>query len=532
MNAEPAWPSPRRRWAAPLAAALSGLFFPLAFAPHGWFPLAVLSPALLFLLWRGATPARAFRTGLLYGMAWFGAGVWWLYISLTRFGGAPPVLGGGLTLLLVAWLALFTALQGWLYRRFMPDDGWRGLVLFLPAAWVLSEWLRGWLLSGFPWLSLGYSQVDSWLAGWAPVLGVYGVSWMVALSAGLLALAWVAAGRRRVFALAALLVIWGLGAGLLRIEWSQASGGAQQLVLVQGNVEQGFKWKRKQRLATLRLYRDLTRGALQEAAPLPADLPVGLDPPEGAGGRAVVLWPETAVPMFLDQVPGPWLDGLKRLLRRHGAELLLGVPVQEADGGYYNSMVRLEDGSAYRKHHLVPFGEFMPLRSLIGGLLTALRIPMADFRSGGARQPLLRLAGVPVGISICYEDIFPEEVLRTVPEAAYLINASNDAWFGDSAAPHQHLQMARMRALETARPMVRVTNTGVSAVTDHKGRVIARSPQFVPHVLTTVIQPRTGTTPYVLWGNALVLLLALSALVSAWMRWRKQPTPHLDLPPA
>ncbi len=476
------------------AALTAGAVLPLAFAPFNFFPLAVLALALLFYLWRGVTPGRAAWRGGLFGLGQFGVGVNWVYISIHNFGHAPVALAAALTLAFIAFLALYPALLGALtVRLFSVHDEWRSLVVW-PAGWALLEWLRGWFLTGFPWLALGYSQTDSPLSGYAPVLGVFGVSWLVAVAAGALTL------LPRTRAVLVLLAIVGGGWALQRVNWTYPEGTARQVALLQGNISQAVKWEADQREPTLELYRDLTRANWN---------------------HDLIIWPETAVPIFYHQVAENFIAGMQKEAHRKGVDLLLGIPVLDLSSDrYYNAMMSLgAQQGFYRKRHLVPFGEYLPWRPVLGWLLDYLHIPMSDFSAGAWRQPLLRAAGYPVSISICYEDAFGEEVIGDLPRAAYLVNVSNDAWFGDSLAPHQHLQIARLRALETGRYMLRATNTGISAIIGPKGELLARSPQFRVYVLSGAMQPMSGSTPYVRWGNwAVVSLLALLIGAAIWRR--------------
>ncbi len=474
----------------------AGAVLPLAFAPFNFSPLAMLALALLFFLWRSVTPGRAAWRGWLFGLGQFGVGVNWVYISIHTFGHAPAVLTATLTLAFIAFLALYPALLGALtVRLFSSHDEWRALLVW-PAGWALLEWLRGWFLTGFPWLSLGYSQTDTPLAGYAPLLGVFGVSWLVAVAAGAITL------LPRVRAVLALLAIVGGGWALHRVDWTHADGDARHVALIQGNISQAVKWEPDQREPTLDLYRDLTRANWN---------------------HDLIIWPETAVPIFYHQVADTFIAGMQKEAHREGVDLLLGIPVQEQrDDHYFNTMMSLgAQQGFYRKRHLVPFGEYLPWRPVLGWLLDILQIPMSDFSAGAWRQPLLRAAGYPVSISICYEDAFGEEVIGDLPQAAYLVNVSNDAWFGDSLAPHQHLQIARLRALETGRYLLRATNTGISAIIGPKGELLARSPQFQVHVLSGDMQPMAGTTPYVRWGNwAVVSVLSLLIGIALWRRPR------------
>ena len=503
----------RMGWRSRVLSVLAGAFLPLAFAPVNFFPLALISPAILFWLWLDSTPKQAFLTGYLFGLGFFGVGISWVVISFYRFGGMGLMLSVIATLLFVLFLALFPAFLGWLSRRCLGRLSHSFyLLLFLPAGWVLVEWVRGWVLTGFPWLHLGNSQTDSPLVGLAPVLGVYGISWALTFSAGALVWVWVGSNRERIFGLVSVVALWAVAGLLTFIEWSDKDGEPLTASLIQGNVPQNLKWRPDQRRPTIDLYTRLSRDRWD---------------------RDIVIWPETALPAYYHQAES-FLQGLAREAKINGgATLLVGLPALkqtgrkeikgEAGDQYFNSVVRVGTGDGdetqfYYKSHLVPFGEYIPLKALLGGLLELMRIPMANFSRGDVRQPLITVAGRSIGVSICYEDVFGEEVIRGLPEASLLVNVSNDAWFGDSLAPHQHLQMARMRSIETARPMLRATNNGISAVIDHRGNVLATSPQFEVAVLDGKVQPQTGSTPYVLVGNWPVLFgLFLALGVSGWL---------------
>jgi apolipoprotein N-acyltransferase len=487
---------------APLLAFGAGVLSVLGFAPFGLSPAPLVALTVLFLLWREASPGRAFLLGWLFGLGLMGVGVFWVRISLNQFGNLSPALALSFTLLLVVGMSLYFGLAGWLGRRLAGRTLQAVLLLVFPATWVLAEWLRGWVLTGFPWLALGYSQIDSPLAGYAPLGGVYALSWLLALSAGLLALAIRVPGRVRYTALGAGTLLW-LGGWLLQhMDWTEPLGDAFRASLVQANIPQEEKWRAEQLLPTLRLYRDLTREHWDSA---------------------VVVWPETAVPALKHQVRENFLEPLANEARQHDAEVVLGIPIRDPrDGRYFNALISL--GSAedvYHKRHLVPFGEFMPFKDWLGPLAELFEVPMSDFSPSRAARPLLKVGSYAVGASICYEDAFPAEVLQALPEAAYLINVSNDAWFGDSLAPHQHLEIARMRALESGRYLLRATNTGISAIIDPKGKLLGTVAAFQQGVLTREVVPMAGATPYAKLGNEGILaLLAVLLGLSLLMRMR------------
>lgn len=492
------------------AAFLLGAAVPFAFAPFGRYPLAVAALALLFLLLRGRAPGAAFRLAYAFGLGMFGIGVNWVYISIHYFGHSPLPAAIGVMLLLVAFLSLFPAALAWAVARGAPG-GTGGetarLLLILPAGWALAEWVRGWLFTGFPWLNIGYTQIDAPLAGYAPLLGIYGLGWLVALSAGLLA--WTLAGRGRTRWIGPLIFValWWGGERLTAVEWTGVAGAPLRVSLVQGNIPQDRKWEEAQQLATLERYLMLTRAEWY-----------------GQGGaRDLVVWPETAIPAFLHQVENDFLVQLREEARRADSELLTGIPVLDRGAWkYYNAVISVGgEEDAYYKHHLVPFGEYLPLRTLFGSLLQVMPLPVADFSAGSLDQPPIVAAGWPVGVSICYEIVFAEEVATKLPEAAFLVNVSNDAWFGDSLAPHQHLEMARMRALETGRFLLRATNTGITAIIGPDGVIRERGPQFETTVVRGEIEPRSGATPYVRFGNwPVVIAAALVWAASVRHRYR------------
>jgi apolipoprotein N-acyltransferase len=497
----------RALWMRLAVALAAGALMPLAFAPFGWFPLALFAPAVLFALWQTASPRQAFWQGYLFGLGMFGFGVYWVYISIHVYGHSPLPLAVGVMLLFVAFLALFPALTGYLATRALQPAGAARLVWAMPAVWVALELIRGWFLTGFPWLNIGYSQIDSLLAWWAPVAGSYGVSFMTVLGAALLTLLLSAGANTR--------WLGGLGLGVLfaasfllgRVDWTTPLGDELRVSIVQGNIDQALKWVPAERDPTLETYLSLSRREWQDPDWKPA----------------LILWPETAIPAFYHEVAETFLPALEREAQQAGVSLVAGIPVLErSDWQYYNALMSLGDNRAfYYKQHLVPFGEYLPLRSLLGTLLQVMPLPVADFSAGRPDQALLRAAGYPMGSSICYEVIFGNAIAAALPEAAWLVNVSNDGWFGDSPAPHQHLEMARMRALETGRYLLRATNTGISAIIDPDGQVRARSPQFETAVVRGTIRPYAGATPYVRFGDYPVILLVAGILLVMWFTGRR-----------
>ena len=489
-------------WQRLLLLLLAGATLPLAFAPFELFPLAFLAPIPLFATWLNSKPRQALASGFAFGLGQFGVGTSWVYVAIHDFGHSIAPVAALLTLLFVAVLAAVPALVGFLAARFAPQRRTPVLMLllWLPALWTLGEWFRGWFLTGFPWLNLGYSQIDYPLGGYAPILGVYGLSWLCALSAGSLLWLWQARLQALRLVLPLWLLVWGGGALLGTVAWTEPMGEPVRVTLIQGNVPQSTKWDPEAIRTRLETYADLTQQHFDDS-----DL---------------IIWPENAVTVFYRDIKEAFFDGLAEDARATGTDLILGVPLLDDDGiRYYTTMMSLGSSHGfYRKRHLVPFGEFLPLEGLLRGMIRFFDLPMSSFSPGPKEQPLLQVAGHKVAATVCYEDAFGEEMIDFLPEASMLVNGSNNAWYGDSLAPHQHLQISRMRALETGRPMLRATTNGISALIDEKGKIQLRSGQFRTEMLSDRVQPMQGATPYVRWGNWPVVVLLL--LLVAWVRWR------------
>ncbi len=480
------------------AATLAGSLLPLAFAPFDLFWLAPLLLLVLFRCWDDVPPRTAAWRGFAFGFAAFATGTYWLIISIHGFGGSPLWLALFLMLALFALMASYHALCGWFVARSESRIRAYSWCLAWPGAWVLMEWLRGWLLTGFPWLSLGYGQLDGPLAAWAPVGGVYGVSFLTAMIAGLLLCLWRGDARDRVIAAIGLFAL-AVGTWVLTDrEWTGADGPALDVALVQGSIPQDQKWLPRQRRPTLRLYRDLTFNGP------PADL---------------VVWPEVAVPAMAHEVDA-YLDDVQERAVARDMQLLLGIMVYDFDREqFYNSLLAVgPQQGVYHKRHLVPFGEFFPVPDFVREWMRLMSLPYRDAAHGKRDQPPLRAGDVALSPSICYEDAFGAEQLDFLPESGLLVNVSNDAWFGDSIAPHQHLQMARMRSLETGRPMLRTTNTGITAIIGPDGVIVDQVPQFETVVLRGRVRAHTGSTPYIVTGNLPVLALAFLVAIVGWVR--------------
>ena len=483
---------------------LAGGVLTLAFAPFNFALAAIISPAVLFYCWYRSAARAAFVCGYLFGLGLFGTGVNWLHISINMFGGMNLAGALSLTYLLVAFLALYPAVAGYLSRK-IPGHDMVWLVGTVPALWTLAEWCRSWIFTGFPWLNLGYSQTDTALGAIAPLLGVYGIGWLVCINAALLVMLYLAPRAGKLIAGVVLACIWATSVLVSRVDWTSPVGDEFQVALIQPSVKQSLKWEPGQKQQIL-------------------DLQMALSDPYW--GYKLIVWPETAIPMFYHQAI-PVIEKLQALAREHKTEFITGIPFMDpASKNYFNSiMVIGSNPDIYHKRHLVPFGEYLPFDRWLRPLLDFIQIPMSDFSSGHFAQPLIRAGDIPIGVSICYEDVFGEEVIEALPEAQLLLNVSNDAWFGDSLAPHQHLQMARMRAKETGRYMLRATNNGISAIIDEKGNIVAQLPQFEPRALSGTARLFSGATPYVFYGNKTIVSLCLFVLIIASMLAKADPLP-------
>jgi apolipoprotein N-acyltransferase len=487
------------RWLPRLLALAGGVSLSFAFAPFGQWWLALAAPALLMLLWgRSAGPREAAWLGFCFGLGLYAAGTWWLYISIRLIGEAPIVVAVGVMAALVLIMAGYQALLGYVVRRWLGPDSLPGRLLWVPAAWMLVEWWRGWFLTGFPWLSLGYSQTDTWLAGLAPVGGVPLVSLVLLIGAGALLSLWRERGPVRAAALVALVLPWTVGLVLLDVEWTRPAGPARSVAIVQGAIRQDLKWQESNQQNILDTYARLHREAV---------------------GAELIVWPESALPDYANYL-SDYIGAVWSAARSSDSDVVMGVMRVEpgedpADPDYYNSLLALADGEPvfYDKRQLVPFGEFFPVPAFVRRWLRLMSLPYADFTRGAGRQQPFELGGLRLAASICYEDAYPALLRRETLAAHAMVTVTNDAWFGRSPARYQHLQIGRMRALESRRYLLRAANDGVSAVIAPDGRIVSRAAEFSPVVLRGQFTPRQGATPYLTTGNLPVLGLALALLV-------------------
>ncbi len=515
----------------------------LSFAPTphgGWFGIIIFALGCALIM-RTRTVREAALVGSALGFGQFISGVFWLYVSMHTYGEIPTVLALAALILVALYLALYPALAAVLWRICTPNNAlaansattsrlfnWRSSLAFA-SAWTLTEWLRGTVFTGFPWLALGYAQVDGPLAGYAPMVGVYGISWLLAWLAALLVQALTSlydgltnpnSTDTLVRITAPLIIIVALitgGISAAKISWTTPHGAPLSVRLLQGNVPQDLKFQELNLNATLMRYQQLITAQA-------ADL---------------IITPETALPLLVSQVPASFAEAIRQFADQTNSTILLGAvgtaPTSTGALGFTNSLFGLtphnDELYQYNKRHLVPFGEFVPWG--FHWFIDAMKIPLTDFTRGALEQNTQHIFSVrdqALALGICYEDIFGEEVARSLRQASkpasLLVNATNLGWFGNTIALDQHLQMARMRALETGRPVLRATNTGATAAIDHDGRVLARLPVFTVGTLNIHVQGRAGLTPYITYGNLPVLLVSLAIMLGlAGLRLRQQTKP-------
>lgn len=509
-----------------------------AFAPFDFYPMVWITPAILFyLLSRAYTRKQHFYLGWLYGIGLFGAGASWPFNSMYYFAHSPLLMAiGGAILFVVIIALLFTSLFGLLSYSFRNTPLLTRLLLFYPASWVFIEWFRGWFLTGFPWLYLGHSQIDTVFAGYAPIMGVLGVSWSSALIAGAVVSfilgnsvhrrvkvdsAHMGVGHAQVEeqfgdssrTFAALLIVFLTVSSysLSSINWTSPSGDPVIATVLQGNIPQESKFKPEQLAPTLKLYTEMTRQSKE------SDL---------------IIWPETALPGIFSQHMDNLILPLQEFARQNASTIMIGGFYENEQKGIENSVLSLtaEGRELYSKQHLVPLGEYIPFLKYLRWLDEWIQLPF-DNVARGADKDMLQVSGADgVGnylaqMTVCYEDAFGEEIIESLPEAHMLINVTNDGWFTGSLEPYQHMQIARMRSIETGRYMLRSTNTGPSGIINEKGKLLATAPIYTTRVITHKVIPFSGATPYVRWGNWLIVSVLSVILLFGFFLARRYRAP-------
>ncbi|WED22497.1 apolipoprotein N-acyltransferase [Vibrio sp. JC009] len=501
-------PNLNHRLMRPLLAAFVGALTTLAFAPYQIWPLAILSPAILFLLIHQLSTRLALLCGFCWGIGHYATGLSWVHVSIDNFGGMPKAASIFLMVLLISYLAVYPALFAGAANRFFTKSSASKYFLAIPALWLISDWARGWVFTGFPWLWLGYSQIDTPLAGFAPVGGVQLITLAVILCASALAYGLL---NKKLSMLALPVIIFASAASLKQVEWVEQNPQSKtSFALIQGNIAQEIKWLPSERWPTLMKFMDLSRENWD------AD---------------IIIWPEAAIPALEKELPR-FLSNVDAAARLNESALITGVISQNEMGKFYNSVITLGDTPdgeydylsqhRYNKHHLLPFGEFVPFEDLLRPLAPFFNLPMSSFSRGDYIQDNIIAKGRHLATALCYEIIFGNQVRQNITEETdFILTLSNDAWFGHSIGPLQHMEIARMRALETAKPVIRATNNGVTAVTDYKGNVTESVPQFETQVLKAEVTSTVGSTPFRKIGSWPLIIFTLLGLGLALIDRRK-----------
>ena len=496
-----------------------GALFHLSFAPYRieWIAPLVIGLFFSLLTMNSLSHRRHFILGLSFGFGIFSLGLRWVHVSIDSFGGLPLIVSIILVLLLALYLALFPAFCCYLFSRFKkPQSSLFNPILF-SSLWVITELARGKLLTGFPWLWLGYSQTEGVMSQNAATIGVIGLSLLICAIATLTSSVLI---NRRLKPLGGLVAVVLIAVTLNQINRITTTQQQVNVALVQGNIEQSAKWQADKMWPAITQYMDLTRDNFD------ADL---------------IFWPEAAMPAIEN-----WVTDYLRLMNKtanfRDSAIITGIIARQSENGsfsptetgYFNALITLgnrdkkiqKDGdyqpnhrNRYYKHQLLPIGEFVPFEDLLRPIAPLFNLPMSSFKRGDWQQPNLQALGYKIAPAICYEIAFPELVRANMrPDTDLLLTVSNDAWFGHSIGPHQHMEIAQMRAIELGRPLLRVTNNGITAVVNPSGQIIKQLPQFEVGVLRADITLVKGQTYFYRFGQWPViffvsLMLALALMI-------------------
>jgi apolipoprotein N-acyltransferase len=513
----------------------SGVLQTLSLAPFGYWLFGPISIVIILLVTRAlnapSSNFKGFFYGWIFGLGLFGSGASWVYVSIHTYGNAPPFLAGSLTLLFVAGLAIWPALSFFVYGR-LKTSSKTGNALLFTSCWVIGDLFRTYFISGFPWIFLGYAHLDTPLSGWAPIIGVYGLTAITVASGVALylivsllmkALPFAIKGKthrhknkfrshyhpkKTAFKVSFIILVclfWLSGPSLKIIEWTTAIDKELKVAVIQTNIPQEEKWKTSQRYKTLELLEEMTAEAW---------------------GNDIILWPETAIPLLYDQAL-PFIERVSEEAKTHNSNIISGLPFRQIDTEnnniiLHNSIVSFGQGEGlYHKQKLVPFGEYVPFQDILRGLIDFFDLPMSDFRTGSADQLPLSSFEYHVAPFICYEVVYPDFVRQNIKDSEFMLTISNDSWFGASIGPLQHLEMAQMRAAENRRYMIRGTNNGISAVIDEHGQITDQTEQFVKATLYSKIKLFQGETPFMNYGTWPVGLLSALSILFCFIQRRR-----------
>lgn len=491
------------KMAFPLALVM-GALSALAFAPLNIWLFAFLSPISLLWLWQKAnSPKQVFYLGLVYGLGLFGIGISWVFISIHRFGNTDIPLAVFIMSLLILLYGFLFGMQGYLLKRFFKGSPSAFCLLGFPSSWVLFEWFRSVLFTGFPWLFIGYTELNTPLSGYAKIGSVYAVSFIVTLISGMTVVFFSSTRQKKIVLLSSACLIIVGGFFLQITPFTKTIGKEKSIVLVQGNITPLDKFSQENPIqATEEIYGRLT---------------------QKYWGVDFILWPESAVPLPLPYSK-EYTAKLDAMAKKHRTTFITGIQSVNDKNDYFNSLIVLGTGKGlYHKHHLLPYGDYLPFEKHLRGLINFFNLPMSSFTPGGENQELITAQDLTFDPLICYEIAFPELVRTTLRNANAIITLSEDGWFGDSWGPHQHLEIARMRALETGRWVLRATTSGITALIDENGKIQAQIPRFQATILQGTFQPMTGNTPWVTIGLWPLLILLLLGFVVPGRRWGHSP---------
>lgn len=480
-----------------LISMISGAVFSFALAPFHWWWLAILSPALLYACLRQRSAKHAFVIGWGYGFGLWFVGAFWLYTSIHVYGETNAVLSVLMIVIMALLMGLFSAVQCWVYRRFFPETP----LTFAPL-WVLFEWAKTWVFTGFPWLFAGYAFTERYLDHYAPLFGVFAVSFVVILLACIL----VELLRKRWFwaVPAAVFILGAWAASAIQFVTPKAEK-PLSVSLIQGNIPQDLKWLTEYQGRTLKIYEQLS---------------------ESEWGRDLIVWPESSIPMFQIDIQ-PFLDKISLQAQQSGSAWVTGIPYFDLEQSLaqdrpvsYNTMMATGSDSTglYKKQRLVPFGEYIPLSGMLSWVLPALQNDpsMSGFSRGPEQQSPFNIKGHVLAAAICYEVAYPNLTRRNAQDSDYLVTVSNDAWFTGTASPWQHLQMVQMRAKENGRWIIRATNTGVSAIIDAQGHIVKQAPVDQPAILRGELPAMQGQTWYSRFSDWPILVFSGMLLLLGW----------------
>lgn len=467
---------------------LAGLLTTLGFSPFDLFPIPFITLAILVFYWMRCQRIRtAFALGFMFGLGFFGSGVSWVYISIQQFGGINPAIAVFLSLLFIAYLSLYPAICGYLIQRFFAKNDTVKLFFAFPFFWMLSTWVRSFFFGGFPWLMLGYSQTPFWLSGYATLLSVFLVTLLLLYLTA--ALVYSIGKSKKHWAMTAIVfvIIFVIGGILSAISWTHAKGKPLTVTLVQGNIPQSLKWSPQHLELSLKRYTSLTQKSWQSD---------------------VIIWPETAIPLPSTMLTHLFYQLTNDALKHHSSIVMGALVPANNTNHYYNGLVTLGNANGeYDKRRLVPFGEYLPNIVFLNRLYRYFNIPSPGLTPGPAQQHSVAIQKIPFSPFICYEIAFPTQVRSFSRNTDFIVTISDDAWFGHSIAPWQHLQMAQMRAIENGRMIAFASNSGITAFIDAHGNIIKYATPFAVKTLKGNIQPMIGKTPWQRGGLDIFFIL-------------------------